>query len=152
MYDFVDRPVSALNEGGRLLVWAMRHWVRAAAAGRCPCGDVAPAFHKHDLMPSFPHFHVMMAVLNRESREGMRFAPVACDRVSEHEALLLELIRAAQSRTPAQMRETAALLVAPDAVGTLGIALAALSHDLTIAGLGPGLALHDPACSRFPDE
>ena len=43
MYAFLDRPVQSLNRGGQLLIWAMRHWVRAASAGRCPCGDIGPA-------------------------------------------------------------------------------------------------------------
>lgn len=152
MYDFVDRPVSSLNRGGRMLVWAMRHWVKAASAGRCPCGDVAPAFHKSGLMPSFPHFHVMMAVLNREALERLRFCTVDCGRVGEHEALVLSLLRGVHAGPAERVRETAALIVAPDAVGTLIIALTALAHALAEAGLALAAPIHDAECGRFPDE
>jgi len=29
MYDFIDRPVTDLGHGGRLLIWSMRSWVQA---------------------------------------------------------------------------------------------------------------------------
>jgi hypothetical protein len=151
MYEFVDRPVLSLNRSGRLLVWAMRHWVKAASMGRCPCGDVAPAFQKHGLMPSFPHFHVMMAVFNREAVERLRFGSVECERVSEHEALILSFVRTVRGATAAQMRETLNMVVAPHAVGTLLIALSALAHDMAEAGLMPAAEIHDSQC-RFPDE
>lgn len=152
MYEFVDRPVTSLNRSGRLLVWAMRHWVRAAGTGRCPCGDVAPAFHKRGLMPSFPHFHIMMAVLNRESLMRLRFGAVGCERVSEHEALLISLVRAALDAPAARMRETVGMIVRAESVATLIIALTAVAQGLAEAGLMPAAAVHDPECSRFPDE
>lgn len=29
MYDYIDRPVTSLDHGGRFLVWAVRSWVTA---------------------------------------------------------------------------------------------------------------------------
>jgi len=43
MYDLMDRPVTSLNPGGHLLLWAMRHWVRAVSTSRCPVGDFKQA-------------------------------------------------------------------------------------------------------------
>ncbi len=152
MYDFVDRPVTSLNRGGRLLMWAMRHWVRAASAGRCPCGDVAPAFHKRDLMASFPHFHVMMAVFNSNAILKLRFGGVDCQRVSEHEALILSLVRSVQDVPLETTRGTAGMIVRPAAVGTLMIAMSALAQGLADAHLLPLAPIVDSECMRFTDE
>ncbi len=152
MYEFVDRPVTSLRRGGELVVWAMRHWVRAASTGRCPCGDVAPAFHKRDLMPAFPHFHMMMAVLNREAILQLRFGSVDCERVSEHEALLLSLLRAMHLTPGGQARATAALIVAPDSVTTLTIAMTALAQGLADANLLPRVPLYFGQHASSDDE
>lgn len=124
----------------------------AAGAGRCPCGDVAPAFHKSGLSRSFAHFQVMMAVLNREATEPLRFGQVDCARIIEHEALLTGFVTTAGQRSAAQMREALTFLVEPHAIGTLLIALSALAHDMAGAGLMPATAVHDSECTRFPDE
>ena len=152
MYDFVDRPVASLDSGGRLLIWAMRHWVRGAGAGRCPCGDVAPAFHKRDLMHAFPHFHVMMAVLNRDALLKLQFGQVGCGRVREDEALILTMIRETYHGPADRLRATAALIVAQDSVTTLTIALTALAQGLSDAGLLPRLPVAGAATARSGDE
>lgn len=152
MYDFIDRPVASLDPGGRLLVWAVRHWVRGAGAGRCPCGDVAPAFHKRDLMHVFPHFHVMMAVFNRDALLKLRFGAPDCGRVHEHESLILTLVRDMHLAPVDQCRATAALIVRRDSVATLTIALSALAQGLAGAGLLPRLAAPDTRHARFADE
>jgi len=152
MYDLIDRPVKSLNLGGRLLLWAMRHWVKAAGAGRCPCGDIAAAFETYALMASLPHFHMLMAVLNREALTPLRFAAIDCARVSEHEALLVSLLRSVP-RTPTETaRDTMAMIVRPEAAATLLIALSALAQGMADAGLSPDLADIDPRYDRFPHE
>jgi len=152
MYAFVDRPLKSLDRGGRLLVWAMRHWTKAAAAGRCPCSDVGPAFHKANLMSGFPHFHMMMALLNRHAVEKLPFGDIDCARTSEGEALLLSLIRTAGNDTSERLADTAALIIRPNAVPPMLIALAALGEALAQARLSPALPLADPDNVRFPHE
>lgn len=128
MYDFVDRPVTSLNRGGRMLVWAMRHWVRAVQLGRCPCGDIRPAFDGKALGAAFPHFHVMMAVLNHHAVEKMRFGPVDCERVSEHEALVMAMVCAAREPDLARAERAASLIVDRAQVTHLLVPMAALAH------------------------
>ena len=152
MYEFVDRPVKSLRRGGELVIWAMRHWVSAAGKGRCPCGDVAPAFHKRDLMAAFPHFHMMMAVLNREAILQLRFGPIGCERVTEHEALLLSLLRAMHLNPGEQTRATAAMIVAPDSVTTLTIAMTAFAQGLSDANLLPRVPLYLGQHASSDDE
>lgn len=152
MYDMIDQPVRSLNRGGRLLVGAMRHWVRAAGAGRCPCGDIGAAFEAHGLMPCLPHFNMMMAVLNREALVPLRFGAVSCGQVSEHEAMLIGLLRTVPRMQAQAARDTMALIVVPEAAGTLLIALNAMGRGLDDAGIAPGHVLVDPEGSRFPHE
>jgi len=152
MYDFVDRPVTSLNRGGRMLIWAMRHWVRAIRAGRCPCGDIRPAFEGKALGAAFPHFHVMMAVLNRHAVEKMRFGPVDCEQVSEHEALVLAMVRAARGPDLARAERTASLIVDRAQVAHLLVPMAALAHALAHARRLPAGPIFDPDCARFSNE
>lgn len=149
MYDFVDRPVESLNKGGRLLVWAMRHWVRGASEGRCPCGDVGPVFHKWNLMAGFPHFHLMMALLNRHALDKLRFGAVEAEPVSEDEAILLSLIRVARDEEPGRMRDMAGRMVDQQAVPPLIIAFSALAQSLIDAGMRPLPPMFDIDRARF---
>lgn len=152
MYDFVDRPVTSLNRGGRMLVWAMRHWVRAVQTGRCPCGDIRPAFDGKALGAAFPHFHVMMAVLNRHAVEKLRFGPVDCERVSEHEALVMAMVCATRGPDPVRAERTASLIVDPAQVTHLLVPMVALAHALADANRLPAGPIFDPGCARFSNE
>jgi len=152
MYDFVDRPVTSLNRGGRLLIGAMRHWVRAVQAGRCPCGDVGPAFGKWNLMAGFPHFHDMMVALNQNALEKQRFGPVGCERVSEHEALIIAMIRALRSQPADQVAHTAALVVGEAQVSQLLVPMTALARTLADANIFPAAPIFDPDCTRFSND
>ncbi|MGF7168753.1 hypothetical protein FHS91_000408 [Sphingobium xanthum] len=150
MYAFLDRPVQSLNRGGQLLIWAMRHWVRAASAGRCPCGDIGPAFHKWNLMAGFPHFHMMMALLNRNATEKLHFGTLECEHVTEHEALLLSLIRIAREAPSDQLRGMATAIVDESSVTPVLIAFAALAEAMVEVGLRPLPPLFDPDRARYP--
>lgn len=152
MYDFIDRPFISLNRGGRMVVSAMRHWVRAASIGRCPCGDVASIFQERDLMVGFPHFHMMMAVLNREALDQLRFAAVDCERISEHEALILSLIRIAHQGDTERAYSIAGQVVEKTAISPLLIAMTALGQALADARLFPAMPAYGSDCMRFPDE
>lgn len=44
MYDFLDRPLTSLDHGGRFLVWSTRSWVQAAGNRKCPASVIARAF------------------------------------------------------------------------------------------------------------
>ena len=61
MYDFLDRRVAHLDEGGRFLVWSMRVWVKVMGEGRCPFTVIAPAFARWKMIGGLPHFHRAMS-------------------------------------------------------------------------------------------
>ena len=43
MYSYLDRPITNLDEGGKVLVWAMRRWVCAVEAKSCPVAAISKA-------------------------------------------------------------------------------------------------------------
>lgn len=137
MYDYVDRDIGALDTGSRFLIWAMRGWVQTLTDGHCPPAALGPAFARSGMLSALPHFHVAMIVLNREGKETLAFALLACARVSEDEAIILSLVRAIGADRMEQARATIALLVLEDSVGTLLRALSAF-----VIHLG----------ARFPDD
>jgi len=123
MYDYLDRPVGALDEGGRFLVWAMRGWTQSMAERRCPPSVLASAFERATLPDALGPFHLAMATLNRDGRERMGFGTISCPQVSEAEAILLSLIRLIGRGEKPAADATIALLVQPEAAQKFGRAL-----------------------------
>jgi hypothetical protein len=144
MYDFIDRPVATLDNGGRFLVWAMRNWVQAMGERRCPTSAIGPAFLKWRVDRALPDFHMAMMILNKEGLLTLHFAPARCLNVSEDEAMLLQLFRSVRDDSSSRVTHTLKLLVEEQAVPALLTALARVSMRLGIAGLVPAI----PAQSR----
>ncbi len=141
MYQYVDRPLSTLDEGSRFLVWSMRAWVTAISRRHCPAQMLAPAFAKWRMIGALQPFHRAMMIFNRESLETLQFCPVGCDHISEHEAILLEVVTSLRTRGPADTRATLELFVGEDAVGDLLGTLSRIGGALAIAGIFPGEAV-----------
>ncbi|MGB5779336.1 MAG: hypothetical protein WBH10_09695 [Allopontixanthobacter sediminis] len=144
MYAFVDRPVTSLDRGGRFMVWAIRSWVKSVHEIRCPCTAIGPAFAQGGIIAGLPHFHMFMLVLSRNSLETFRYGQLQCNRVHEHEALVLSLISGIRLSRPTALRSTAALMIEEDAVNDLIDAAVSLGSVVSGAGLLPGLP--GPAC------
>jgi hypothetical protein len=137
MYDFVDRRVTALDPGSRFLVWLMRLWVTAIGLGQCPTPVVAPAFARWRAIGALPAFMKTMALLNRDALETFHFRPIACECVSEHEAIVLSVLRSMDEGRYLDATETLALVVAADALGELVDATSRLVQILGPIGLCP---------------
>lgn len=137
MYYFLDRPVASLNHGGRLLVWAMRSWVSAASKRECPARVIASAFGQCGILPGLHPFLHMMALFNRHALDNFVFCSLACDRVSEHEAMILSLITGQSGQTARSIPLTLELLVEEDSVGDLLTALFRLDQALVSANVHP---------------
>lgn len=138
MYLYVDRPLNTLDEGCRFLVWSMRAWVTAISHKRCPAQLLAPAFARWRMIGGLQPFHRLMMLFNRDALEPFAFCPLACPHVSEHEAVILELIASLRDRGPQATRETLELLVAEDSMGDMLDSLARVGAVLAIAGIFPG--------------
>ncbi|MCH2220956.1 MAG: hypothetical protein MK097_11640 [Dechloromonas sp.] len=150
MYDFLDRPVTSLDHGGRFLVWSMRNWVKAVSEKACPASTIAGAFRKWDMLPGLQPFLRMMALFNRYGLENFQFCALACNHVSEHEAIIISLIVSMREIRPEAVRKTIGLLVEEDGIGELISALASLCKAMDAAAIYPGWPAeqHSPAPQR----
>ena len=137
MYEFVDRPVTSLDKGCRFLIWSMRSWVLVASHRECPGQTLAPAFAQWKMVGGLQPFLRMMITLNRDSLEKLRFCSLSCNRVSEHEAILLSLFVDMADGQRLRVRDTISLLVSDDAVGDLLAAATALSASMLHAEIEP---------------
>lgn len=134
MYEFVDRPVSALGAGGRFLLWAMRGWIHAVSIGNCPPGMLAPAFARHAVLPALPHLHALMIELNHRALDRIAFAPLAHALIGDDEAVLLQLCHDA-IEAPKRAEATLRLLVEEEAADPAFAALLTMILRLRDGGL-----------------
>lgn len=137
MYEFVDRPVTSLNAGGRFLIWSMRSWVASAGGENCPARVIAPAFASWNMIGGLQAFHRMMLILNRDALEAFRFCALHCNHISEHEAIILSLLVALGEQGPAPVRDTLTLLLGEDSIGDLLGALSELAARMDQAAVYP---------------
>jgi hypothetical protein len=138
MYDFVDRPLSSLDRGGRFLTWTLRNWVRALSDGKCPAAAVGPAFANWSMVGGFPPFHRLLMLFNAHGLHTFRVAPAECPCVAEDEAVFLSLVNGLQHMKPAVSRDTLALLVEEAHIGAAFEALSLLGAAMHQASLFPG--------------
>jgi hypothetical protein len=149
MYDFVDRRVTDLDHGGRFLIWSMRRWTGAMSEQRCPGGAIGGAFARWRMIAGLQPFLRMMALLNRHGLETFRFCPLGCNRVAEHEAIVLSLVRGLHDAPGQALRDTLALLVEDDAIGDILAALSAFGCAMDQAAIFPARPL-SPDCRNRP--
>jgi hypothetical protein len=79
-----------------------------------------------------------MLLFNRDALETFAFCPMACSHVSEHEAVILELITSLRDRGPQQTRDTLEMVISEDSVGDMLETLSKLGAAMAIAGIFPG--------------
>lgn len=148
MYQYVDRPLSTLDEGCRFLVWSMRAWVTAIGQKRCPAQLLAPAFARWRMIGGLQPFHRAMVLLNRDALDTLAFCPMGCSHVSEHEAVILELITSLRDRGPQSTRQTLELVVGEDSIGDMLETLSRIGAALAIAGIFPGEPVASPSANQ----
>jgi len=102
----------------------------------------------------------MMAALNRHAIAKMGVGHMDCSRVSEHEALVIVMIRdlgrAAKWEGPVSgacgVARTAALIVGAHYARLLLVPMAALAQMLAETNQLPACSIHASDCTRFPNE
>lgn len=137
MYEFLDRPITSLDHGGRFLVWSMRIWVKTMSESQCPVSAIAPAFARWRMIGGIAHFHKAMLMFNRDALETFRFCSLQCNHISEHEAIILSLVCSLRDSRPQTVRDTLALIVEEERIGDLLAALSALGRCLDDAAIFP---------------
>lgn len=148
MYDFIDRPVTSLDHGGRFLVWSMRSWVGTIRAGKCPASAIAPAFARWKMIAGLQAFHKAMLLFDRNALETLRFCALGCNRVAEHEAVVISLVCAMRDQRPQAVRDTLALLVEEEHVGEMIESLAALAGAMDRAAIFPARSAWQPGTTE----
>lgn len=137
MYEFLDRPVTSLDHGGRFLIWSMRSWVKAMGERQCPGSTLGSAFARWNMIAGLQPFLRMMALFNRNGLETFQFCALACNHVSEHEAIILSLMCSLRDSRPDALRDTLALLIEEDSIGDLIASLSALGRMMDEAAIFP---------------
>lgn len=135
MYDYIDRPIAQLDPHGRLMISAMRQWVRARELGRCGCNAINAVFTQGGVVEALPEFHMMMAVLNGDGVRRFVLGCICDPLVIDDEAVLLALVHAAASGQVAIVEESAARMVAPHMTRVFARSLIRLADGL--AALSP---------------
>lgn len=138
MYDFLDRPVTSLDHGGRFLIWSMRSWVKAMGKRQCPVHAIGNKFARWKMITGLQPFLRMMALFNLHGLETFGFCALGCNHISEHEAIILSLVCSLRDSRPETVRDTIALLVEEDFVGDVIEALSTLGRSMDQALIFPG--------------
>jgi hypothetical protein len=138
LYAFVDRPVTSLDKGCRFLVWSMRSWVAVVRSRTCPGPALAPAFARWRMIAGLQPFLRLMLSLDRDALDRLQFCSLRCNRICEHEAVLLSVFTALASEDTGTARDTLALLVNPDTLGDCFGAAAEVAQVLHRADIAPG--------------
>lgn len=147
MYEFLDRPVTGLDNGGRFLVWSMRTWVNGNAGRVCPASRLAQPFSQWNILPGLQPFLRMMALFNRYGLSSLGFCALRCNHISEHEAIILSLMCSLRKDRPERLHATLAMLVDEDGICGLIEALASLGRAMDAAGIYP-----DKPTVELPDN
>lgn len=137
MYDFLDRPVTSLDDGGRFLVWALRTWVKALGQEVCPATVVGPAFARCKMIAGLAAFHRIMLLLNAHGLETMRFCSLGCNRVSEHEALVISLVRGMHALRPEAIHGAVSQVIDDDQLPALIENLSGMANAMAAAEMLP---------------
>lgn len=145
MYDSVDRPLASLDRGGQLMVWSMRRWMKDSAGGGSACMHICPAFRSYRIADALPQFDAMMVALRDTMREPL---VVGGDVVTEHEAIVLGLLKQISTTAPSEAVKTAGALVTVDGALSLADALNSVGECLIRQGLFGRYSQWFPAYER----
>ncbi len=137
MYDFLDRPLTGLDDGGRFLVWSMRMWVTASGERVCPASRLAPPFSHWRMLSGLQPFLRMMVLFNRYGLSNLGFCAMPCNHISEHEAIILSLLCSLRDDRGERLPTTLALLVDEDGICGLIEATSHLVRAMEAAGIAP---------------
>jgi len=119
MYQFLDRKISELDAPAGFVLGAIRMWVSAVQAGRCPCGMIANHFAKAGLHVVASDFGMAMFTLNCDGLQQLHLAHPGCPSIRDDEARLLALFTSAIDGDRPMLAQLAATLVHDNAIPRL---------------------------------
>ena len=139
MYAYLDRPIATLDEGGKILVWAMRQWMAAVSKRSCPVAALGKALADRGLMPALAPFHRVMGLLATHARQDLPFASFCAPHVAEGEALVLTLISDCRRPRAHTLDTTLFLLMGEECRHPMQDAILQLGDALDRVGLLPAI-------------
>lgn len=137
MYAYLDRPTATLDEGGKILVWAMRQWTAAVGKRSCPVAALGKTLAARGLISTLAPFHRVMSLLATRARQDLPFAPFWNPLVAEGEALLLTLVSDCRGARAHTLETTLFLLIEAEARDMMHDALLSLGEALDGVGMLP---------------
>ena len=143
---FAEAGAEWNDEGGKVLVWAMRRWVVAVEKRTCPVAALGMALSERGLMPTLAPFHRVMGLLATHARQDLPFSPFCSPHVSEGEAVLLAVISNCRGPRAHTLETTLFLLVGEEGRASMHDAILQLGEALDRAGMLP--AVPAPLASR----
>jgi hypothetical protein len=130
MYEFLDRRTDVIAEPYRLLLSAIRIWVRASIEGRCHCARLKLEFAGADASDALPDFSIAMVALSRDATHKLRFGTPGHPMITDDEARILTLFKIAATDSTASVNRVAAGLVTAEAVGVLRTSAELVAYHL----------------------
>src|SRR5690606_2370078 len=99
------------------------------------------------MTPGLLPFLRMMLLFNNHGLETFGFCALACNHISEHEAIILSLVCSLEDGRPNAVRAMAARLVEEERVDNLVMSLSVLGRNLSAAAIFParGVSASGPA-------
>lgn len=137
MYAFLDRQVSELDSGSRLLLNVMRNWVLAVAERQCPTQRIIPVLAVEGAPPLAGMLHFVMQLLHRNGNQPMIFGRLEKPRITEAEALMLGLWADIVRDNGPNACATLELLVKPVAIGPMLNRMVDIVAHLSTVHLAP---------------
>lgn len=139
MYAYLDRPIATLDNGSKILVWAMRQWTAAVEKRNCPVAALGKSLADRGLMAALAPFHRTMALLATHARQELPFSSFCAPLVAEGEALVLTLIADGRGARAHTVGTTLFLLMGEDSRHAMHDAILQLGDALNRAGMLPSV-------------
>jgi hypothetical protein len=118
-YDFIDHPLSALENRDAAFVVAMRIWAKAAMSRVCPLRLVAPRFVLSGQTRALMPFHSFMTTLGRTAARAVGLCATEEGCVTDDEALILTALAAVDQRNTQGVQLAFASLAHADGLNAL---------------------------------
>jgi hypothetical protein len=115
----------------------MRSWVKTMGERQCPGSMLGAAFARWNMIAGLQPFLRMMALFNRNGLETFQFCALACNHVSEHEAIILSLVCGLRDERPDRLRDTLGLLIEDDSIGDVLAAMTSLGRIMEEEAIFP---------------
>ncbi|MXO64588.1 hypothetical protein [Altericroceibacterium endophyticum] len=148
MYQFVDQPITRLEQGSQFLLAAMRAWEWSALDHRCPKIGLSVSFAQIGLLQALGDFHELMMMLGITSSGQRSFAANRHAPVNEGEAILLAVWSDVAARNYDRPQMVLGALYNASTAQRAVLLTQQVSAQMALIGLFPDAPLENSLTSR----